>query len=147
VTLGEKRLGRIHFARLTSVDTDHGHAAILRLHEKMGARDHDWEVLGKVLRFLWKDGRVARVRKLRRKDAAWAIAAVPLGLLFFAAGIGLAVFMVDWSMKSHWTAMTLRDFNGILITGAYASLLGAIGLFAFHHVGRYRGARALRRKR
>lgn len=146
VDFGEKRLARIHFARLTTVDIDNGHDAIARLHTKMGGLDYHWSLLGKIRRYLRKEGQVARIRKLRRKDLIWAISSSLIGVGLCLGSFALIALMAVLSMKSHWTQMPLKDFFAIAMIGAYAGMFFTAGIVLVFYTGEYLDALTLRRR-
>ena len=146
VEFGRKRLERLHFRRLTGVDVTSGHRSIVNLHEKMGGEDHDWELLAKIRRFLSTDGRVARVLPMRRRQAWNSVIVSVVGLALFGVACALMTVSLHWSMRSHWTAMSLGDFSAILVAGIYSGVFGFAGWVCIVLVGRAVRAQLLRRR-
>lgn len=141
---GRKRLERLHFRRLTGVDVTSGHRSIAKLHEKMGGEDPDWELLAKIRRFLSTHGRVARVLPMRRRQAWNSVIVSIAGLILLGIAWALMAVALNWSMRSHWTAMSLGDFSSILIAATYGGIFGFAGWVCLVLVARALRAQLLR---
>lgn len=143
---GERQLVRLHFARLTGIDREIGHEAILRCHERLGGTDSDWQALRKAGGFVRASGTIARVRKLHRRDHFGTAAIVLGGVLAAVFSLLLIDLMVALSAKTSWTAVSLETLLALIVTGTYAGMFALFAWVAFVHFKRYMTARELRRR-
>jgi len=143
---GERQLIRLHFSRLTGIDRETGHEAILRCHERLGGTDDDWQALRKAGGYLRASGHTARVRKLHRRDLVGTAAISSGGLLAVVIALALVNLIVNLSAKTSWTAVSLEALLAFIVSAVYAGLFALFAWVALLHLNRYMTARELRRR-
>lgn len=144
--LGRQEMVRIHFARLKGVDIASGHQSVMALHQHMGGDRFDWEALAKAQDFLDTSAPVAEVQRLTPKNH-WR-AALVAGLMSVAIVVALVLLLgtVNWSMKHHWTQMSLNQAVWVVIALVYSGFFGLISYVCYVILDRYQTAWRLRRR-